>query len=166
MFKKEDIRIDLKYKKFKFRVAGIVISNGKILVDKMRNNDFYCFPGGHVEVCEDTRKAAIRELKEELYFKFKIKNLLFIHENFFNAHKKKFHELCFYYLVCPTEKDFKPRDIIFSEIDNNEQLFHDYRWIELSDLKETDVRPKVIFERLNHLNTCVTHIISKEGKNK
>jgi len=163
MLSKEDVRIDLHKKKFKFRVAGIVIKDNKVLVDKMRNNEFYCLPGGHVEICEDTLSAVKRELKEELYFKFKIKNLVFVHENFFVENKKKFHELCFYYLAYPQDKNFKPEDIVVSEVDNNEQLYHNYKWIDLSKLKEFDLRPKEIFYMINK-NTYkqIFHTISKD----
>ncbi len=44
-----DIRIDREQEGFKFRVCGIVIVQDKVLLQKINNNDFYCFPGGHVE---------------------------------------------------------------------------------------------------------------------
>jgi len=90
-----DVRIDLKDKKFKFRVAGIVEHNGKILVVRLMQNTFYCFPGGHVELLEDTYSAVKRELDEELYFKVNVEKLLYIHENFFKAEGKTFMNCAF-----------------------------------------------------------------------
>ena len=143
---KKDIKIILDNSNFKFRVAGIIENNNKILVTKMRDNTFYCFPGGHVELLEDTFSAAKRELGEELYFDFDLTKLMYIHENFFDHKNKHFHELCFYFKGKPKEKDFVEKDLIWEEIDNGEKLYHDFRWIDLNRIKEYDIRPKQIVE--------------------
>ena len=57
-------RIKNRYAKFKYRVNGIIIHNGKILTLKMKNNIFYCLLSGHVELCENTKTAIIREILE------------------------------------------------------------------------------------------------------
>lgn len=40
-----NIKIDTKDKKFKYRVAGMLIAYGKLLVVQMMDNGFYCLPG-------------------------------------------------------------------------------------------------------------------------
>ena len=60
-----DIRIATDTHKFKYRVNGIVIKDGKLLTIRMSNNTSFCLPGGHIELGEDTRSAAIREMKED-----------------------------------------------------------------------------------------------------
>ena len=91
----KDIRINNNGRRFKFRVAGIIQQKNKVLLVRMNENKFFCFPGGHVELLEDTARAVERELNEELYFKVKVDKLLYIHENFFDAPEGKYHELCF-----------------------------------------------------------------------
>ena len=49
---------------FKFRVSGIIIKNNKILFVDMDDSDFWCLPGGYVELGETTEQACLRELKE------------------------------------------------------------------------------------------------------
>ena len=49
-----DIKIDSNEGKFKFRVCGILKHQNKYLIVKINNNKFYCLPGGHVELDEDT----------------------------------------------------------------------------------------------------------------
>ena len=142
----KDVKIEKGNKVFKFRVAGIVESEGKILLTKMRKHNFYYFPGGHVELLEDTLSAAKRELREELYFKFKIKKLLYIHENIFVENGVNVHEICFYYKASPCEK-VKKEDLIWEEIDNGEKLFHNYKWVDLSEFKNYDIRPKEILNK-------------------
>ena len=60
----EDIELKTDTQKFKYRVNGIIIHNGKILTLKMKNNIFYCLLSGHVELCENTKSAIIREILE------------------------------------------------------------------------------------------------------
>ena len=95
-----DVKIDCAEGKFKFRVCGIVRVNNKYLTVKIQNNDFYCLPGGHVELGEDTDSAVLREMKEELGYEVKIVKLVSIIQNFFKAKDgRKFHELGYYYIV-------------------------------------------------------------------
>jgi len=52
-------------------VAGILVREGKFLVEKRRVNDdsdpgFIAIPGGHVEKDESLHEALTREMKEEL----------------------------------------------------------------------------------------------------
>ena len=62
---KKDISIENEEYRFKYRVSGILIKDNKLLVVKINNNKFYCLPGGHVELMENTKDAVIREFKEE-----------------------------------------------------------------------------------------------------
>ncbi len=44
---------------FSYRIAGILIRDGKILLQRPRNNDGYSIPGGHVSFGETSDKALI-----------------------------------------------------------------------------------------------------------
>ena len=61
----KDIKLSVDDVKFKYRVSGILIVDNKVLTVKIANNDFYCLPGGHVELFENTKDAILREYKEE-----------------------------------------------------------------------------------------------------
>lgn len=61
-----DIKVNSIEGRFKFRVCGILEHNGKYLIVKINHNKFYCLPGGHIELGEDTETAVKREMKEEL----------------------------------------------------------------------------------------------------
>ena len=162
----KDIKIKTEKDAFKFRVAGIIERDNKILVTKMRDNDFYCFPGGHVEILEDTKTAAYRELNEELYFKFKLKKLLYIHENFFGHRGKNFHELCFYYSGRPLKKEEKnllKEELIWEEIDNGEKLYHHFKWVDINDIDKFDIRPKEIVKNYVKNKNKFIHFCTKEN---
>ena len=61
---RESIRMKKDNISFKFRVAGIIIKDNKILLDKTENSPNYYLPGGYVELGETTKQALMRELKE------------------------------------------------------------------------------------------------------
>lgn len=50
---------------FSYRVGGVLIYNGKILLQKVPGDDGYAVPGGHVTFGETTDAALIREFKEK-----------------------------------------------------------------------------------------------------
>lgn len=46
---------------FSYRVAGILVRNGKVLLQKPTNNGAYAFPGGQIAFGETNAEALIRE---------------------------------------------------------------------------------------------------------
>ncbi len=156
-----DIKILKDYKEYKFRVAGIVIKNNKVLICRMHYNNYYCFPGGHVEILEDSLHAIERELNEELYFKVNIKSLFALHENFYENRNKKFHEICFYYLAEPVEEVLL-EDRIYEEIDHGNLVKYLYKWVDRNKLKDYKLHPEIIVEKLEKNDEKFMHFITKD----
>jgi ADP-ribose pyrophosphatase YjhB (NUDIX family) len=67
---------------FSYRVAWILIRDGKILLQKPKNDNGYSIPGGHVSFGELSSETLIREFKEEMNADIKIKRLVMVGENF------------------------------------------------------------------------------------
>ena len=63
-----DVKIKNEHGNFKYRVAGVLKCDNKFLFVRMGYNEFFCLPGGHIELCEDSVTATKRELTEELGF--------------------------------------------------------------------------------------------------
>lgn len=156
-----DIRIKNGNDRYKFRVGGIVESDGKFLVVKMNQNDFYCFAGGHVELFEDTKTALERELKEELFFDVEVNSLIGINENFYKLRGDNFHELCFYYSAKPKNKVENYFDKIVEEKDKNGVVRHCYKWLNKKELETFDVRPKQIVEHIIKNKKGLKHFITR-----
>ena len=160
----KDVRIKNGEKRFKFRVAGIIEKDDKLLLVRMNDNPFFCFPGGHVELLENTAHAVERELNEELYFEVKVKELLYVHENFFEDKNGKFHELCFYYKAVPAQKDFKPVDTLHDEIDCGQLIHHEYKWIDKNNLNSVHAEPKLIIKNYLKDSNKFLHLLTDDIK--
>ena len=59
LFKTEDFVLS-------YRVAGLLIVNEKILLQRPVNDTAYSIPGGHVSFGETNKMTLIREFKEEI----------------------------------------------------------------------------------------------------
>ena len=157
-----DVKIDSAEGKFKFRVCGIVRVNNKYLTVKIQNNDFYCLPGGHVELGEDTDTAVLREMKEELGYEVKIVRLVSIIQNFFKAKDgRQFHELGYYYIVEPVNIDeVNLEDYVRMENDKGEMKRLEFKWFTLDELNNTRFLPEVLKSKLE--GSVLENIITKD----
>ena len=90
----------MRKKQFEICVRGIIQKQGKILVCWHKKKKHYFFPGGHIEFGESSKKALIRELKEELSIVVKKLSFVGIAENIYierqdkhKEHRGKHHEI-------------------------------------------------------------------------
>ena len=81
------------------RVAGVLIKNGKLLVQRERNGGEYALPGGHVQIGEVMTDSLVREFKEETYAEITCERLLWSEECFWESKGRRVHNISFYYLV-------------------------------------------------------------------
>lgn len=158
---RKDIGISTENEKFKYRVSGLLIKNNKLLVVKIDNNSFYCLPGGHVELLEDTRDAVVREFKEETGIDVEIKQLKYITENFFKSGKYNCHEVGMYYILETTNMiDFKEYTI--EELDKDRITKLNFKWIDIDDLK--NVKPEFLKNKIKEKTNQIQHLIIKDDK--
>ncbi len=85
--------------RFNYRVAGIVIREGHLLVCREDDDDYVMLPGGRVEMGEPSPVALAREIAEELRSTGEIGPLAFTVENFFEREAQRFHEIGLYYRI-------------------------------------------------------------------
>ena len=83
---------------FSYRVGGILKHNGKILLQRPKNDD-YAIIGGHIAAMETSMETLKREFEEELHAKIEVDNLLAIGEIYFPWGKRPCHQICLYYNV-------------------------------------------------------------------
>ena len=156
---RESIRMKTKIFKFKFRVAGVIINDNKLLTVTTSEDGILYLPGGYVELGETTEEAIKRELKEELLLDFKIKEYMGVLENYFEIEKMgKVHEISFYYLM-DTNNNLSREDFSLTENDKGFIINHNFKWIDLNELKNYDFRPNILVDILNSNNKNFSHLI-------
>lgn len=149
----EDIEFEINNKKFKLRVNGIVIFNNKVLTVEMYNNGFFCLPGGHICIGEDSKNAIKREYFEETGIDCEVDKLVAITENFFERKDStKIHEISYYYLLIPNKEFEYKEEYNIIEDDHGEQVQHHFKWLDLFELERYNFKPSKIVNQLKNLN--------------
>lgn len=81
------------------RTVGVLIRNGKLLVQRDRDGSEYALPGGHVKIGETTADGLVREYREETGAEIKVGKLLWTEECFWKWNGTQAHNIAFYYLI-------------------------------------------------------------------
>ena len=146
---------------FSYRVGGILVENGKILLQRDKNGD-HAVIGGHVSFMEQAKDTLVREYMEELHVKIGVDELLAVQENFFMWGDKPCHQVHFYYNVHLEDEHFFREGMVsgYDELDNM-RVDLDYIWIPLEELKDIPVYPREI-EKLLEKREGVFHFVSSE----
>lgn len=156
-----DVKIVTEEHEFKLRACGIVCKDNKFLLVRIKNNNFYCLPGGHVELGEDTEHAVIREMKEETGYNLKINKLLAITENFYNKSNKRWHEIAYYYLMEPLD-NIQTENKTIIENDKGELKKLEFIWWDTNEELPLEIKPVFIKEKLKNRDFELENIIVKE----
>lgn len=149
---------------FSYRVAGILIREGRILLQNTTGDDGYAFPGGHVAFGETNAETLVREFKEEINADITVQELKWVAEIFFPWNDKPCHQICNYYLVELSDEGSIPVSDTFAakeSIDGRDftVLFH---WVPLSEVHSIKIYPAKAAELLYRLNEGVQHFIYRE----
>lgn len=144
---------------FKFRAAGLIIKNNKILIVEMDNNGFYCLPGGYVDIGETTESAAKREIYEEFGKVARTVKYLGMVENYFVTKSlRRMHEISCYYLM-EFEEDFVQNDVSLIENDNDHIVRLDFKWVDIAEIDNYDIRPAFLKELLKGYDLEFKHLV-------
>ena len=149
--------------RFNYRVAGIALRQGHVLVCVEGDDDYAMLPGGRVEMGEPSHVALAREIVEELQSPAEIVRLVFTAENFFDHLGKHVHELAAYYLIeLPAEFPFRSGGICFETKAEGEHLKFEWVPIEGPALVVRNLTPRWIVDRLSDLPTTTEHLVMRE----
>ena len=148
---------------FSYRVAGICVQNGKVLLQKPTNDNAFAFPGGHVEFGETNAETLVREFQEEIGADIHVGELKWVAEIFFPWGRKPCHQICLYYLVEILNPEI-PEDGMFMATEHIEGRNFDleYHWVSVADVGKLEVYPTNAPELLQKLCDGVQHFIYRE----
>ncbi len=149
---------------FSYRVAGICIFNGKVLLQQSRNNPGFAFPGGHVALGETTAQTLIREFKEEINADIAVDELKWVAEIFFPWGDKPCHQICLYYLVHWVDEAQMLLESQFPAHEKRDGLTCDleFHWVPLVNIPIIELYPTNATVLLGKLDTGVQHFIYRE----
>ena len=149
---------------FSYRVAGICVRNGKVLLQTTTGEDrSFAFPGGHVSFGETNEQTLIREFREEIGAEVSVGPLKWVAEIFFPWGSKPCHQICLYYMVDFRDPDV-PLDGAFLGKEHIEGRNFDleFHWGPLDRVAELEVYPTNAAALLGKLNEGVQHFIYRE----
>lgn len=149
---------------FSYRVAGICVKDGRVLLQTTTGEDrSFAFPGGHVAFGETNAQTLTREFKEEIGADIRVKELKWVGEIFFPWGSKPCHQICNYYLVeilrpeMSAEGSFLAREHLAGR--NFDLEFH---WVPIDRVEELEVYPTNAKELLRKLDAGVQHFVYRE----
>jgi 8-oxo-dGTP pyrophosphatase MutT (NUDIX family) len=116
---------------FNYRVAGVAVVNGKVLLHKTPSDNFWSLPGGRAELFEFSRDTLAREMAEETGLRIEVREMLWTSENFFYYDGIRHHEIGFYFAMdIPSLTDQED----FSGAEGEDELL--FKWHNVMDLGE------------------------------
>ncbi|CAM4213350.1 NUDIX hydrolase [Paenibacillus xylanexedens] len=147
--------------KFNFRVAGIVMDAGRVLLHTTEQDDFWNLPGGRVKLNETTEAAIVREMMEELGVHVEAERLAYVSEDFFEYDGLKYHEVGFYYVITLPEAHKLYSETEFKGLEDNGKLT--FQWFSLDELEQMEVYPVFLKKELTNLFDAkgIKHFISE-----
>ena len=151
---------------FSYRVAGILLRDDKILLQKPTNDTGYAIPGGHVEFGETNAQTLAREFKEEIGTDITVGALKWVAEIFFPWGNKPCHQICLYYDVALKDETQIPLDGIFvgDERIEGRNFKIEFHWKPVDSLGQLEVYPTNISDLMKRYNEGVQHFIYREDK--
>ena len=149
--------------RFNYRVAGIAVREGHVLVCREDEDDYVMLPGGRVEMGEPSPVALAREIAEELHTTTEIGPLVFTVENFFERDAQRFHEIGLYYRIeLPRDFPFRPDGVCLETEDEGHRLR--FRWVAIGGdgLREINLLPRWMIDKLANLPEATQHLVMRE----
>lgn len=144
---------------FNYRVCGAVIKNNKILLNRLKNDDFWTFLGGKVAFGESSEKSVVREFFEETGANVSVERLATCVENFFNFKSKQWHEMLFFYVLKDENGELDLFDGERAIKDNSNGI---YKWFNLTELDKIKIQPECSRQIIKNLSyKSIQHIINE-----
>ena len=145
---------------FSYRVAGICIHNGKILLQKPTNDTGFSFPGGHVSYGETHEQTLVREFHEEIGAEISVGPLQWVGEIFFPWGKKPCQQICLYYLISITDSHTPRQGMFLAQEHLQGRDFElEFHWVPMENLQQIKVYPEGAAAYLKNMHSGVQHFV-------
>ena len=126
-------KISIPKEKLVFRpsVYGVIIHNGKILMLRNKSNGKLFFPGGGINIAEESTAALAREVREETGIEIEVEKFIHFKEQFFywDPGDEAYHMFNLFYICRPKTLEIIADD----QVDDEES--EKPRWIDIEEIK-------------------------------
>lgn len=153
-----DIAFPTEQGKFNYRVAGVWIENGHVLLHKDSNDTNWSLPGGRVKMTEESKVALKREFKEELNLDIKVHRMYWVIENFFTYKDTDFHEIGFYYGISSNHPIIVDQYDAFYGTEGKRLI---YQWLPIKRLNEIALDPHCLSAPLQEIPEHTAHLVER-----
>ena len=141
------------------RTAGVLVRDGKILLQRDAGGNEYALPGGHIKIGETLEAGLIREYMEETGAVIRCQRLLWSEECFWNWNGRQAHNIAIYYLIALEDgSDIPDTGEFISQKDNCNVLLG---WLPVEALESITVYPSFLKEEIYHLDDPIKHFVTK-----
>lgn len=157
---------DISYRRadygFSYRVAAVIIENGKALLQCF--NGEYAFIGGQVMENETAEDAVKREFMEEVHSEIKVDKMCAVGETFFTWDDIPYQQIGLYFKAHIPESSDIPMDGTFHGYDEyeNKRVDLDFCWIPVQDLDKIPLYPKELVPHIIRNTDDILHFISRD----
>jgi len=141
------------------RTVGVLIRDGKILVQRDCNGNEFALPGGHVRIGETLADGLVREYKEETGADVSCVRLLWTEECFWELNGRKAHNFAFYFLIkLNQDSDIPDTGEFTSQKDNCGVVIG---WIPVDEIQNIRIYPEFLKTEIYHLDDQAKHFVSR-----
>ena len=142
-----------------YRVGGIAVHDGRLLVEQDVKHGFCFVPGGRVEYGENAVDALARELREELGEEATISRLVLVADNLFQLDGNWFQEISLYFLI-----EFAPGSTVFDRDGTFEggESGTVFQWIPLADEEQANLLPPFLRQYVRDIPEFTEYITHTE----
>ena len=152
------IVLDTENGRFNYRVAGVCVHDGHVLLHRAEHEDFWSMPGGRPELLETSRTALEREMREEIGQAVATGRLLWLVENFYEYEGRQHHELAFYYDM--TLPAYSPHlDVRQGFTGTEEGIRLLFRWFPIDRVEQLRLYPSFLRTGLKNPPAATEHLV-------
>ena len=153
--------------RFHYRVAGVCIHEGCVLLHRADRDDYWALPGGRCELGESSDETLRREMQEELSVTVTVGRLLWVVENFFTLVGTAYHELALLYAIDLPEDhaflDTTQRHYgIEDQSTNGKPYTLIYEWVPIASLPNVILHPSFLRTALQNVPAATQHIVQRD----
>ena len=140
---------------FMYRVGGIAVHEGRLLVERDIHHRFCFVPGGRVEYGENAVNALAREAREEFGEDVRIGRLVTATDNLFELDGVRYQEVGLYFLM-----SFAPESGVLARggAFEAEEPGLRYEWLPLDELEDADLKPSFLIDRVRTIPQATEYI--------